>query len=91
MKLRILLPIIFCLFLSGCSVSGQLPKFPDLPKGIDEPCQNLILIPDNTTKFSEVLNIITSNYGLYNECQIKNYTFLEWYKEQRKIYLEIKQ
>ena len=53
-------------------------------------CPELYLVPEDTTKLSETLTVVTKNYGLYHECSAKVNTWIEWYIEQKKIYDEIK-
>ena len=81
------LMLITTLILVGCSSAPVKPKFPDVPAGLLQACPDLKQT-EQTTKLSEVLKIVVSNYGQYHECQIKNDTWAEWYKTQRDIYEE---
>lgn len=82
--------IILFLLLGGCTFRGNIPKFPDVPHHLTEDCADLTLIDDSEEKFSEVLKIITSNYGKYHECRIKVQLWNDWYTQQRKIYNNLK-
>jgi|APFre7841882654_1041346.scaffolds.fasta_scaffold29137_3 hypothetical protein len=82
--------LIFFLLLSSCSISPEIPKFPDVPSEITEKCPDLLLVKEGETKLSETLKVITENYGLYHSCQIKTETWIEWYKQQKSIYESIK-
>ena len=87
-KLLILLPL---LLLIGCStVVPVTVKFPDVPKELIAPCQNLKTIDTNTEKLSDVLLVVTDNYSLYYECKIKSDNWIEWYNSQKKIFDNIK-
>lgn len=90
MKIKKLVPIIFFLFLTGCSITPSLPKFPEPPKELMESCSDLKLIPEGETKLSKTLDIVLQNYGMYHECATKTETWINWYTEQKKIYMEIK-
>lgn len=84
--LLILLPTL----LTGCMLTA--PVKPAFPESIDDvmiTCPELYLTPEDTTKLSEVLIVVTKNYGLYHECSTKVNTWIEWYIEQKKIYNEI--
>lgn len=80
--------ILLSLILSGC-VTPVKRSFPEIPTSLQKPCDNLTLTPQ-TTKLSEVLEVVTDNYTKYKECQIKTETWLEWYKQQREIFDSVK-
>lgn len=85
-KSIVLLSLAF--FVSGCGV--VVPKFPDYPKEIGTPCPELILVKDGEEKLSEVLKVVTKNYGQYHECRAKVQAWIDWHKEQKKNFEEIK-
>jgi hypothetical protein len=87
---RYIIFILTLLFLSGCSVTGKTPAFPELPKVLSQPCPELYMVKQDETKLSEVLTVVTENYSLYHECSIKVDLLLQWHKEQKSIYSEIK-
>jgi hypothetical protein len=76
------------LALTGC-VAPVNREFPAIPPSLEKPCVNLLDAP-RTTKLSEVLEVVTENYALYRECQIKNETWLDWYQKQKKIFDSVK-
>ena len=81
--------MVLSLLLVGCAGQKVLPKFPDVPMQLKEPCPEILLIDQNETKFSKVLETITINYGNYNICSAKNDAWLMWYNEQKSIYERI--
>ena len=88
MRILFLLPAIL---LSGCLATVPVkPVFPEALKEVMIACPELYLVPEDTTKLSETLSVVTKNYGLYHECSSKVNTWIEWYIEQKKIYDEIK-
>lgn len=89
MKTFITLPLV--LLLTGCLTTVPVkPKFPEPVAELMKACPELKEVPTGTTKLSETLAVITSNYGEYHLCKAKVESWIEWYNEQKKIYDEIK-
>lgn len=83
--------ILLLLFLTACSTTGLVDReFPKIPKSLENPCQELELVPNNSRKLSEVLHIITANYGKYHECSLQVELWQEWYKTQKTIFDNVK-
>jgi hypothetical protein len=76
--------ILLLISLSGC-VAPVKRNFPEIPPVLEQTCVDLKIVP-NTTKLSTVLEVVTENYAMYRECQIKSETWLEWYRTQKKIF-----
>jgi len=76
--------IIFLISLAGC-VAPVKRNFPEIPFVLKQTCEDLKIVP-NTTELSTVLEVVTENYALYRECQIKSETWLDWYRTQKKIF-----
>jgi hypothetical protein len=76
------------LLLTACVVPVDR-KFPEVPAELQQACPDLKLISP-TTKLSEVVDVVVSNYGQYRECQVKVDSWLEWYKTQKEIFESIK-
>jgi len=79
-----LIPVVLALTLTGC-VTPVKRNFPEIPSVLEQPCPDLKTVPD-TVRLSVVLEVVTENYALYRECQIKSETWLEWYRTQKKIF-----
>jgi hypothetical protein len=87
MKFLALLPI---LFLTGCLVTTPVKRnFPEVPEELKIACPDLKAL-EPTTKMSDVVSVVASNYGQYQECQIKVDTWIEWYKTQKQIFESVK-
>jgi len=86
-SLILLLPIIL---LTGCLTAPVKQVFPDVPADLLVACPDLKLVDPNTTKLSEVISVVSENYGQYQECQIKVDYWIEWYKHQKEIFNSVK-
>ena len=82
--------IIAALVLTGCStVVPVKQEFPSAPDELMSECQNLKLI-EPTTKLSDVVSVVTYNYSLYQECQLKTNEWIDWYNKQNSIFKSVK-
>jgi hypothetical protein len=86
-RLLILLSVVL---LSGCLATPVKRNFPEVPQDLMVACPDLKTIEPNTTKLSEVITVVTENYGQYQECKIKVDTWVEWYKSQKEIFDSVK-
>ena len=86
MKLLLIVPV---LLLTGCLATPVQRSFPDVPGELKVACPDLMLL-EPTTKLSEVVSVVSKNYGQYQECQIKVDTWIEWYKTQKQIFESVK-
>jgi hypothetical protein len=76
--------------LSGCATTVPVTmSFPQAPEDLKVACPNLKQTQP-TTKLSEVVTVVTENYGQYQECQIKVNAWIQWYNSQKKIFEGIK-
>lgn len=76
--------------LTGCHT---IPVDREFPKAIDElmvACPDLALIAPNTTKFSQVLEVVVENYSHYHTCKAKVDAWIDWYNSQKKNYQSVK-
>ncbi len=85
-KVSFLVPL---LFLTGCLTTPVKRNFPEVPQELMQACPDLKLV-DQTDKLSDVLKVVTDNYGQYHECRIKVDTWIEWYKTQKQIFDSVK-
>jgi hypothetical protein len=81
--------LVAVLLITGCSSVPITMKFPDVPKDMLESCPDLKLVPE-TTKLSEVLPTVVDNYGQYYTCKDSVDSWIDWYKNQKKIFDSIK-
>ena len=85
-KLLLIVPV---LLLAGCLATPVQRSFPEVPEELKVACPDLNLL-EPTIKLSEVISVVTKNYGQYQECQIKVDTWIEWYKTQKEIFESVK-
>jgi hypothetical protein len=86
-KLLIVLSVVM---LAGCVDTPVARHFPEVPADLLIACPDLKQVDPNTTKLSEVVSVVASNYGQYNECKIKVDAWVEWYKTQKEIFESVK-
>ena len=75
--------------LTACQAVPVERKFPEVPAELQQACPDLKLV-NPTTKLSDVVDIVVSNYGQYKECQVKVDSWIDWYTTQRKIFESVK-
>jgi hypothetical protein len=81
--------IALALLMTACTTVPVERKFPEVPVEILQVCPDLKQI-NPTTKLSEVVDSVVSNYGQYKECQIKVDSWIDWYTNQKKIFESVK-
>jgi hypothetical protein len=86
MKLIILLVTVG---LTACVSVPVERTFPKAPEELMQTCPDLKLI-NPTNKLSDVVDVVTTNYGQYQECQFKSAAWIEWYNKQKEIFNSIK-
>lgn len=72
--------------LVGCA-STAVPvtqKFPEVPADLMQPAPDLITLPADTEKLSDLINNANVNYGFYRELRIRYEAWQQWYQEQQK-------
>lgn len=86
-RILYLIPV---LFLVGCLNTPVKRTFPNVPEDLLKACPDLELIKPDTDKLSDVLLVVTDNYGEYHQCRIKVDAWIEWYKTQKIIFDSVK-
>ena len=76
--------------LAGCLATPVKRNFPDVPADMKVACPALKEVDPNTTKLSEVVTVVSENYGTYQECKIKVDLWVEWYNTQKQIFDSVK-
>lgn len=86
-KLLIILSIVG---LTACVSVPVERKFPAVPTELMTSCPPLATLDPNTTRLSTVVENIVSNYSLYQSCDAKVDTWIEWYTKQKEIFDSVK-
>lgn len=82
--------LVALLALVGCSTVTPVKRsFPDVPADMLESCADLKEVPE-TTKLSDVIEVVTDNYFSYHDCSEKVNDWASWYKRQREIFDSVK-
>ena len=77
-----------CVVLIGCTTAPVKMQFPSAPDELAKDCGDLTLVKPDNHQFSNFLNVVVDNYGVYYECKIQADAWKRWYDDQRKIYNE---
>ena len=85
-----LLIVLSVLGLTACVSVPVERKFPTVPVELMTSCAPLVTVDPTTTKLSDVVQSVVTNYGQYQECDLKNQTWIEWYKTQKDIFDSVK-
>lgn len=72
--------------LTGCTAVPVKRAFPEAPPILQKQCSPLGMLPEDTSKLSDMLTVVTKNYSKYHECQILLEGWQDWYKSQKKIF-----
>jgi hypothetical protein len=88
--MKYIILLLAVLTLTACVNTPVARHFPEVPADLLVACPDLKLVEPNTTKLSEVVGIVAENYGQYNGCKIKVDAWIEWYKDQKRIFDSVK-
>ena len=83
-----LISLIAAVVLVGCTTAPVKLKFPEAPEELTKSCGDLQLVKQDDHQFSNFLNTVVDNYGVYYECKIQADGWKRWYDEQKKIFDE---
>jgi hypothetical protein len=82
--------LVMPLLLAGCLATPVKRSFPEVPEDMKVACPSLKEVNPNTNKLSELVSVVSENYGTYQECKIKVDLWIEWYNSQRTIFESVK-
>jgi hypothetical protein len=81
--------LVIALLLSGCTTVPVTQKFPEAPSIIQQSCKPLEQVGNSAT-ISEFAKVVVNNYTEYYQCSTLVDAWQEWYKNQKKIFEELK-
>jgi len=87
--IKTILASLTILTLTACQTVPVERKFPNVLPTMIEPCDDLAILSTNA-QLSEVVEVVTSNYGQYQTCQVKVEAWITWYKKQKEIFEGVK-
>ena len=77
--------------LTGCLTTVPVKRtFPEVPEILLKECDPLNTISKPEVKLSELMDTVTKNYGKYHGCSALVDAWQDWYKEQKKVFDEVK-
>lgn len=81
--------LVAVIFLAGCTTAVPIKRtFPEAPPILMKKCSDLQTVPEGTSKLSDVLTNVTTNYSTFHECQIQLEAWQQWYGVQKKVFEE---
>lgn len=88
---KIIILSVASIVLVGCSTTVPVKRtFPEVPEALLKECSALNTINKPEVKLSELMDTVAKNYGKYHECAAVNEAWQDWYREQKKVFDEIK-
>jgi hypothetical protein len=78
------------MILTACVSVPVERAFPKVPPELMTSCPPLQVMDPETTRLSEVVQSVVTNYGQYQTCDAKVDTWIEWYNAQKKIFDSVK-
>jgi hypothetical protein len=82
--------LVLPMLLAGCLATPVKRNFPDVPDDMKVACPSLKEVDPTTTKLSDVITVVSENYGEANICRDKVDNWIEWYNTQKKIFDSVK-
>ena len=76
--------------LTACASVPVERSFPKVPAELMVSCPPLQIMDPETTRLSDVVQSVVTNYGQYQACDGKVDTWIEWYRTQKTIFDSVK-
>ena len=88
--MKIISIVLLTVLLSACVSVPVQRTFPRVPAELMTSCPPLQIMDPETTRLSDVVQSVVTNYGQYQACDTKVDTWIEWYNTQKKIFESVK-
>jgi hypothetical protein len=82
--------IFMCMIFTACTSVPVQRSFPKVPAELMVSCPPLQILDPETTRLSDVVQSVVTNYGQYQACDARVDTWIEWYNAQQKIFDSVK-
>lgn len=83
--------IVLAFLITGCStVVPVTQKFPDAPDMLKEKCPELKTIAGERVTIVEFTRTVSENYTTYHQCAGRTDAWIDWYRQQKKIWEDVK-
>jgi hypothetical protein len=91
--IRLLILVIFIVLaflITACSTAVPLTQnFPDAPDLLMEKCPELKIIAGEKVSIVEFTRTVSENYTTYHQCAGRTDAWIDWYREQKKIWEQL--
>ena len=88
--MKLLVIIFMAMILTACASVPVERTFPKVPAELMVSCPPLQIMDSETTRLSDVVQSVVTNYGQYQACDGKVDTWIEWYNTQKTIFDSVK-
>ena len=83
--------ILLAFLITACSTAVPLTQnFPDAPDMLMEKCPELKTIAGERVTIIEFTRTVSENYTTYYQCAGRTDAWIDWYRQQKKIWEEMK-
>jgi outer membrane lipoprotein-sorting protein len=83
--------IVLAFLITGCSTAVPVTqKFPDAPDMLKEKCPELKTIAGERVTIVEFTRTVSENYTTYHQCAGRTDAWIDWYRQQKKIWEDVK-
>jgi hypothetical protein len=88
--MKLIASVLLIMALTACVSVPVERSFPKVPDELMTSCPPLQVMDPETTRLSDVVQSVVTNYGQYQVCDTKVDTWIEWYRAQKKIFDSVK-
>ena len=83
--------IVLAFLITACSTAVPLTQnFPQAPAVLLEKCPELKTIAGERVSIVDFTRTVSENYTTYHQCAGKNEAWIDWYRQQKKIWEDVK-
>jgi ABC-type Fe3+-hydroxamate transport system substrate-binding protein len=83
--------IVLAFLITACSTAVPVTQnFPTAPEMLIEKCPELKTIQGEKVSIVDFTRVVSENYTTYYQCAGRTEAWIDWYKQQKKIWDDVK-